>query len=557
MVCSFPLTVADVLRRKHFENAVVAAGKGGLSRAVKWVHVVEVTKISNLLRGKELILSTGIGWREDDSLFLSLLQQLIECDASGLCIELGTYASSVPDEALELANEHDFPIILFLEEVPFVEITHDVHAHLINQQYQMISQLESYSQELNQKLLTTHHHQEILTFFYNFLGYPVAFKMHGGEVEYIPCRPKRRAESRFPNDGDWPADAVVKPLSLFGADYAELVLFSDGREISEFDLLILDRTATALAQHLLRNLYVEEKRHTEENEWMKGWLEGRHAEQEITSFLEQHSSLDCKGAVVWVCQVEESGQGGKFDSTYFKLLCRSLFEQRGFLLFSAELGRHFAFIAINQRTETTWKKRVEEGIECLMSSDFIRARLPGLSIGVGTFVTSLSAINQSYRAALEALNIRGRLKNRTVSLFYDDLHLYRIVEILDQYSDLRKVAHEYLGPILEYDEKHNGKLLETLKVYLQCSGSKQETAKRLFIVRQTLYHRIEKLEYFLGNDFMEADKRLTLELMLKAYDYLMAGGREDTGNERRFLKPSKGHTDAFGRAEVVQRFAQS
>ncbi|MCP5972660.1 helix-turn-helix domain-containing protein, partial [Klebsiella pneumoniae] len=68
------------------------------------------------------------------------------------------------------------------------------------------------------------------------------------------------------------------------------------------------------------------------------------------------------------------------------------------------------------------------------------------------------------------------------------------------------------------------------------NGSKQETAKRLFIVRQTLYHRIEKLESFLGADFMEADKRLALELMLKAYDYLMDGGEGMHGRRRAFLE---------------------
>ncbi|EPR27907.1 Transcriptional regulator [Geobacillus sp. WSUCF1] len=306
MECSFPLTVADVLRRKYFERAVVAAGKGGLSRIVKWVHVVEVTKISNLLRGKELILSTGVGWREDASLFLSLLRQLIECDASGLCIELGTYASSIPDEALKLADQHDFPIVFFLEEVPFVEITHDIHTHLINQQYQMISQLESYSQELNKKLLTVHDHREILTCLHDCLGHHVAFKMQGGDVEYIPCRPRQKREASIcSGNSGWPVDAVVKPISLFGAEYAELALLPDGRDVNEFDLLILDRTATALAQHLLRNLYAEEKRRTEENEWLKGWLEGEYSDQEISSFLlDHHPSFDSRRGVVWVCKVE-------------------------------------------------------------------------------------------------------------------------------------------------------------------------------------------------------------------------------------------------------------
>ncbi|KPD00968.1 Purine catabolism regulatory protein [Geobacillus sp. BCO2] len=190
-------------------------------------------------------------------------------------------------------------------------------------------------------------------------------------------------------------------------------------------------------------------------------------------------------------------------------------------MFSVEIGRQLAFIALDWRGESTWKKRVEDGIESIKASDFVRTRLSSLSVGVGTFVHSLSAMNQSYRAALEALKIRNRLKDKAVSPFYDDLHLYRMITVLDKYSNLHETVCQYLGPIIEYDRKYNGKLLETLKVYLQCNGSKQETAKRLFIVRQTLYHRIEKLESFLGSDFMAPDKRLAIELMIKAYDCLM------------------------------------
>ena len=55
---------------------------------------------------------------------------------------------------------------------------------------------------------------------------------------------------------------------------------------------------------------------------------------------------------------------------------------------------------------------------------------------------------------------------------------------------------------------------ETLKVYLHTNGQKKDTAERLFIVRQTLYHRLEKIEQLLGPDFMQPEKRLALELML-------------------------------------------
>ena len=78
---------------------------------------------------------------------------------------------------------------------------------------------------------------------------------------------------------------------------------------------------------------------------------------------------------------------------------------------------------------------------------------------------------------------------------------------------------DYLRPVIEYDQKHGGEMMKTLKVFLACNGSKQETAAKLYIVRQTLYNRLEKLEEMLGSDFMLPEKRLAIEFAIAAYEY--------------------------------------
>ena len=72
------ITVDDILSRKNFESVKVIAGKEGLGRQVKWVHVVEIVNIKNLLNGNELILSTGVAWRDNKEKFISVIEQLID-----------------------------------------------------------------------------------------------------------------------------------------------------------------------------------------------------------------------------------------------------------------------------------------------------------------------------------------------------------------------------------------------------------------------------------------------------------------------------------------------
>jgi PucR family transcriptional regulator, purine catabolism regulatory protein len=528
--------VKDILERKHFENVEIIAGEEGLGRSVKWVHVVEIINIRNLLNGSELILSTGVAWKDDQETFLLLVQQLIDSNAAGLCIEIGTFTNHIPQAVIELGNQASFPIILFHQEVPFVEITQDIHTLLIHRQYQMITDLESYSQALNKKLLTIENYIEILKFIHHYLQVQVILLFSNQEVQFIPeirnDRDQKLLLQSIEKNDNITYSLARNSIQMLGDNYADLVICSDNRVLTEFDHLILDRTATALAQLLLRELYVEEKRRMEETEWLNGWIEGIHTEETIKEYLSYYNpSFKTKGAVVCLLKLDSLDNYSTADLTYFKLYFRAIFEQQGFSLFAIEKRNTMVFIFLNERGSTTWKKRFKQGMEriCSVKSQIGEQQK---KIVIGKYVEDITAIHISYQTALETIRIHDRLGSKSDSHFYEDLHIYRIISQLNRQLDLHEIVLEYLEPIITYDEKYNGKLMETLKTYLSCNGSKQETAKRLFIVRQTLYHRIQKLEKLLGTDFMEHEKRLTIEFMILSYEYLVgAKKKEDVERE--------------------------
>ena len=80
-----------------------------------------------------------------------------------------------------LANRHSFPIIVFHDTVPFVRITQDLHSQIMNQQYLMISTLESYSQTLNKNALLGQNAEEILQNMYHELKTQIIFSIKGRE----------------------------------------------------------------------------------------------------------------------------------------------------------------------------------------------------------------------------------------------------------------------------------------------------------------------------------------------------------------------------------------
>ncbi|MBA4536309.1 PucR family transcriptional regulator ligand-binding domain-containing protein [Bacillus aquiflavi] len=519
------LSVEEILTRKHFECSEVVAGIDGVTRSVKWVHVVEVTNIKKLLNGQELILSTGVGWKENDALFRSFLLQLIESDAAGLCIEIGAYTSKIPDGIIALANSYSFPLILFHEEVPFVEITQDIHSLLINQHYEMISNLESYSQQLNKNSLQFESYEEILLFLHEYIHVDVMLIFE--EIEaVVPNLTKNDQEEILQKmkEGD-KLSTAHQPVQVFGNEYAQLMIHSKNRSLTEFDLLILDRTVTAIAQHFMRNLFVEEKKRNNESEWIKEWLSEGHSEEVIREYLMYYDpERKWNGGVVCICKLYATvKRDHHVDDPYFKLIFRTIFEQQGFAVFITEIRDRLVFILINKRSKKAWKARMKEGFQRIKNAEFVRKqKFANTPFAIGKYVNQLSEIHKSYFSAIETLKLINKLSKNNDWHFYEDLHMYRLISLINRHTDLQEIVMEYLEPVIQYDKKYNGQLMETLKTYLAYNGSKQKTAKHLFIVRQTLYHRLEKLETLLGKDFMTSEKRLAIEFMMLAYDYLIS-----------------------------------
>ncbi len=130
-----PLTLREVLDlevvRRGQPEVVAAADR--LDAPVRWVHAIELTDVKRLLRGGELVLSTGIALPDSAAGLAAYVAELAGAGVCGLAIELGRrYAVALPPALVAAAQRRGVPLIAFAREVPFVEITEAVHARIID-----------------------------------------------------------------------------------------------------------------------------------------------------------------------------------------------------------------------------------------------------------------------------------------------------------------------------------------------------------------------------------------------------------------------------------------
>lgn len=187
--------------------------------------------------------------------------------------------------------------------------------------------------------------------------------------------------------------------------------------------------------------------------------------------------------------------------------------QRGRVLASARENEIVALYAVTAEKGTLEAEQWAASILNLARTEFPRAHL---AIGLGRPVSRLLDMRASYREAAQAANLEGRLHHNK-PLVYANLGVYRLLLPLTETQELRAFADQVLGKLTASERDKTG-LLETLRVYFQCNGNVAQTAKELYIHRNTLLYRLDRIREIGGFDLDDAETRLQLQLALRAYE---------------------------------------
>jgi len=535
------ITVQKVLERPNFAKARVVAGERGLGRRIRWAHVLEISDFQALINGGEMILTTGIGLQLNTSSKIHYLKKLIEYNAACLCIEIGEYFDHIPEEMIEIANQREFPLIVFQDTVRFVDITQDIHSLIINQHYEMLDDLEQISRQLNQLTLTSQGISSIIKLLHESSKETVFyFPKTGSPRFYPPLRDKQKmsltslfeqhlsqmdesqSHDGFLQWGNQDCNLLVQPIRAMGQIWAYVALVMKGREAGEFEYLVLDRAAVALAQDLLRKRYMEERELHAESLWVRDLIQNRFkSEEEIRGNLGlgQKDDYDYR-----VCLIEPANMPSmdpeELESIklHTSMLARSLFEQHGFRIVMTTNSRQLVIVALDVRAKKFDKERFQKALLKLQQTN-AKEDKAAYFVAVGRTYRKFMDAHLSYQEAKFVLNSKA-FKDKQPSFFYEDLGVFRLLLPIAKEDYLHQYVQDYLGALIDYDRNRGGKLLYTLKIYLEQNESKKDAAEKLFIVRQTLYHRLGKIRQLLGFDFSNPENRLSLEIAFRAYQLL-------------------------------------
>ena len=183
-------TVAEVLALDPVRSGAprVLAGADRLDAPVRWVHVIELAQAAHLLRGGELVLSTGIALPDDTAGLQRYVAELAAVGVSALAVELGSrYSRTLPSALVSAAAEHRLPLIVLERETQFIEITEAVHARIIDAQLSELRSAERLHQVFTDLAVSGASADEVVAQTASLAGCPVILESLAHHV--LACAP--------------------------------------------------------------------------------------------------------------------------------------------------------------------------------------------------------------------------------------------------------------------------------------------------------------------------------------------------------------------------------
>ena len=118
-------TIEDmILTAENRYEMKFLAGQNGWANSISWVHLLEDTTIIQNFWGKELAVTTGLGFPQKED-WMNLVRLLNRYHASGLIINVGQYIYDIPEELIAYCNENDLLLLTVPWEVHLSDMIKD------------------------------------------------------------------------------------------------------------------------------------------------------------------------------------------------------------------------------------------------------------------------------------------------------------------------------------------------------------------------------------------------------------------------------------------------
>ncbi|QDW73698.1 hypothetical protein FND36_06410 [Lachnospiraceae bacterium KGMB03038] len=531
------MTVRDLfsLNAEVFKEFRLLAGAKGLDNEIKDVVIMEVPDGIYWINPDNFVITTGYSLMTKEISIENMIQIMISRKAAALGIKIGKYIEKLPEKIIDYANEHNFPII----SIPLAFTYNSMVFPILNKlkgedsyQYYIVKKLR---EELNLlkrtnfnitsliRLIEDYTNQKIFLYWASNLSLinntdnvdNTALKksiLDNISQIYVAERP-------FEISSDTVSYAVFKVESLAEVLAFLCIRMEYGQLLTPVNEILINEVLPTVCIYLLTNLHTSAKYYKSADDFFLNILDGTYTGNELR--LKEDASylnIDFR-ASRFVCVIDTTIKTDDEFHTFREKITSAL----------AAYTYHFIGQKHGNQTTLIFELKNSQNIQKTYESCFqsilgnLKKRFPAehFSIGIGKACQSLKYLNYAHEEALFAIKIGKKLYAQQDGIyFYDNFMIYHLLYEISDHPTLSKIHKNTIERIQKYDLENNTALLKTLEMLVDCDFSISQTSDRLYIHRNTLYKRINKLNLLLDFDIDNSENRLILQIALKLHKIL-------------------------------------
>lgn len=529
------ITVRDALELPALQQGLpdVVAGSDGLDREVAWVHVLDIPEATDLLRGRELVLSTGRGAGADEAMQRRFVESLAAEQAAALVVELGsTYRRALPSGLVTTAERCGFPLVALRRRVRFVEITQELSTALLSDELAELRHGDVVLRRLLDIVLRGDGLKGVLAELARTIRNPIVLEDAAGHLMRFD-RHDAADEAvlgawsevvRTEMQSETPAGALAVDVRADGRRWGRLIGLELDGALHPLDRTTLERGAVALGVALHGRRQYELARGSGGSELLgelrlgvTGPADAKRRALAV-GFPRTAAALVPLVAVwrgtAWSAIAEDP----ELAWSTLAANVRSALSAGGWSAIAGPLGAELlAVVAAGDMATELDATGTRDALATTVHGALARRGLreADIALAIGPDVPDWDALS----AALErTARGAGASVSEPQRSWYDAsrTNVSDLLFAMRSGPQLGEFVRDRVGPLLETGDPRRQELLRTLETYLAEGGRKASTARLLHLERQSLYYRLERIEELLGLSLDDEGALLELRLALRA-----------------------------------------
>lgn len=542
------MKMSELLNIPIFSHAKVIAGFNGIERTVQTVNMMDAPDIVNFLKPHELLITTAYIIHDHPGELVKLVNYMANHNCSGLAIKTRRYIQDIPIEVIELANQVNLPIIELSNHHTLGEIANESLRYILKRQAKELQFAIQTHREFTKLVHRGEQLSKLINRLSNILVKPILLINHmnttivethhfrGNNMKMLAMQIVQHLEdNNFKGNDQSFCFSIFSPESLKGQlvyffpietylKKSYLVILGLDFPIDTYTLLSVEQVTNVVSFELLKQQALSEKNLHIKNNFFKSLLDGDIPEQEILKHGKQYGLKKDHYYHIVTCKVDDGNKNSSSSLFFSNTFQSDSFHFRIFEHLQTKLSKIkdecivfinkdiFVILLAFNRTQKQTDQQLLQVVQSLQQEMIEQVNIQ-ISFGISSTQDNLQNLQKGYLHAMDALETGFKTGK---SPFIQIYHTKDITELLQMIptENLSEFYVNTLKSLAFTTNKDSLSLIHTLSTFLDNHCQIADTAKQLFVHRNTVIYRIEKCEGILGISTKQPEETLKLRIAL-------------------------------------------